>query len=54
MHSPPPTGEALEQAALYDTAFHLQLGYSNHIRIQKRMLGSIRRMREQVETVLGD
>ena len=46
--------EALQQEALYDAAYDLQLGYSNHIRMQERMLDVVRRMQEQVDDALGD
>jgi hypothetical protein len=46
--------KALQQAALYDAAYDLQLGYSNHIRMQERMLAGVRRMQEQVDDALGN
>jgi hypothetical protein len=45
--------EALEQPALYDIAFDLQLGYSNHIRMQSRMLAGVQRIRDEVDRVLN-
>ncbi|NBB92589.1 MAG: hypothetical protein GVY32_05405 [Gammaproteobacteria bacterium] len=46
-------GEALADESLYDIAFDLQLGYSNHIRAQEKMLIDVRRLQEQVARVIG-
>lgn len=46
--------EALSQKALYHTVFDLQLGLSNHIRLQQDMLDHVRGMQGQIERVLGE
>jgi hypothetical protein len=47
-------GEALSRRELFDVAYDLQLGYSNFIRLQRRMLERVRNIQAEVVRVRAE
>lgn len=46
--------EALADESLFDAAFDLQLGYHNHIRLQRKMLERVRSVQDHIDRVRAE